>query len=268
MLIYEKRYVVRNFVHGDEAAIIKLFNEVYKKYGGFIPRTVDYWRWCCLERPDVEENGIFLVFDRKYGKLEGYAVVGTSGNIWEFCCRSSPNTEVVASVLLEKAIMYLKKVGASHVNINVPCNSFLSRVYEKLGFSKASPPKMFVGLLSLREFISALVDYKKMELTKKFDEDIAVKVKNAPSWIENEFSIKIRDEEIMVLDILLPSPTISAQIEFTTLCLILFGIMHPYRALLSLKVKVNPFWKVSTMMKFLSSIRVNDSWFYPLGDYG
>ena len=57
-------YVIRNFVEGDEERIVKLFNEAYGNFSGYVPRTVEYWRWCCLKRPDVRKDGIFLLFNK------------------------------------------------------------------------------------------------------------------------------------------------------------------------------------------------------------
>lgn len=66
------RYELRNFVEGDEEKIVKLFNDAYARFSGYVPRTVEYWRWCCLKRPDVRKDGIFLVFDKGAGNFEGY----------------------------------------------------------------------------------------------------------------------------------------------------------------------------------------------------
>src|SRR4030042_6661610 len=110
---------VRTFRNGDEPAIVELFNNVYRGYGGFVPRTVEYWRWCCLKRPDVERNGIFLAFDSE--RLCGYLVAGSSGNIWEFCV--ADNDRDIAKTLLSEALDYLEKVRSEERRVGKECRS-------------------------------------------------------------------------------------------------------------------------------------------------
>ncbi|TET62287.1 hypothetical protein E3J49_08460, partial [Candidatus Bathyarchaeota archaeon] len=76
------KYKIRSFEDGDENEIVQLFDRIYSDYGGFTLKTPEYWRWCCLKRPDVEKEGVFVVEDGDENVV-GYAVVGGSGNIWE-----------------------------------------------------------------------------------------------------------------------------------------------------------------------------------------
>lgn len=260
-------YKLRNFVDGDEKQIIELFNDVYREYCGYVPRTVDYWRWCCLKRPDVHKDGIFLVFDEETGSLEGYAVVGLSGNIWEFC--SKPNREDVALLLLDKAIDYLKERGVTSVNVNVPeTNKALNEACRKMGFARVDLQKMFVGMLSFSKLFSILAQDKKDFLCERFNEEICIVIKDAPFWIEKAVSIGINGDEVKVSESLLESPTIFVRTDVKTLSSILFGVQNPWRAILSFKVYVKPFWKIPRLINFFNSIRLSDSWFWPLSDFG
>jgi hypothetical protein len=262
-------YEIRNFTEGDEKEIINLFNETYKKYGGHVQRTANYWRWCCLKRPDVKKDGIFLVFGKETENLEGYAVVGTSGNIWEFCYRFQPNGELVASILLKASLSYLKNIGCSSIKLNVPhdCET-LHKICRKFGFTRFQTVKIFVGILNLEQFFFELITSQKEELNKRFREKITLKIDESPFWIENAISIEINDGKISIDKGSRRRPTILARTDIMTLCYILFGFLNPYRALLSLKIKVRPFWKVPSLLKFFLLIRVNDPWFWPMSDWG
>ncbi|MDH5482937.1 MAG: SCP2 sterol-binding domain-containing protein [Candidatus Bathyarchaeota archaeon] len=262
-----EKYEVRNFMKGDEEEIVKFSNATYERFGGYVPRTTEYWRWCCLKRPDVKEDGIFLIFSKETGNLTGYIVVGSSGNIWEFCSKSG--TENVAKILLESAVKYLEEIGASSVNVNVPYDDeALNGACKQLGFAKANAHKMFVGVLSFKKLISMLVAVGSMESIRKISEEIIIKVKDAPFWIENAVSFEVHNGEVRVHDGLSFSPTILVQTDLATLTSVLFGTTSPHRAILTRKVKVKPFWKITTMIKLLLSMRVTYSWFWPLGDFG
>jgi hypothetical protein len=106
----------RKYEEGDETALASLFNKVYHGYAGFVPRTPEYWRWSCLDRPDVEKEGIMVVVNR--GRIVAYAVVGKSGNIWESCFDDAHDKKALLSLVLERAIEYLTRVGSDLITLN------------------------------------------------------------------------------------------------------------------------------------------------------
>lgn len=257
-------YLVRTFREGDERSVVKLFNETYAEYGGFVPRTMEYWRWCCLERPDVERNGIILVFDGE--QLCGYVVVGSSGNIWEFCVDG--DREPVASILLHEAMKYLEGLGVSSVNVNVPLDEALARVLVKAGFAQVPVERMFASTLSSRALISELVAGESKKIAGLSDEEIAFKLERVPFGVKDSFSVKMLGGEVEVYDGLPRSPTIIVNADFGVFLSVLFGVLSPYRPLFGRKLKVKPFWKTRTVLKFLSSVCVRGPWFFPLSDFG
>jgi hypothetical protein len=261
------KYRVRLFEDGDEMEIVRLFNSMYDGYGGFTLRTAEYWRWCCLKRPDVETRGVFVVVDEDE-KVVGYAVVGSSGNIWELCYDPKRGGEEIVSLLLSEATRYLEEVGAVSITFNAPredrvfCN--VGRVH---GFAVLPPRKMFLSVLNLGELISEIVKNRKEELTGKFDEAVLVKLKDAPFWINNRVFIQISRDGVKVEHEPLPS-TIIVETDVISLSSLLFGILSPIQSLIRLKLKVKPFWKIPTLLRLLSSLQVKAPWFFPLSDYG
>jgi hypothetical protein len=260
------KYIVRNFVDGDEKRIVELFNRVFGNFSGYVPRTVEYWRWCCLERPDVRRDGIFLLFDEESGNLEGYVVAGLSGNIWEFCCIPSLD---VALFLLDRAIRYLEDMGVSAVNVNVPegCD-VLNEACRKAGFARVDVHKMFVGVLSFSKLFSILIEDRKNFLCNRFEEKFCVMIRDAPFWVEKALSIDINREGVNVFEGSIDSPTVSVKTDVKTLSSVLFGVMNPVHAVLRFKMRVKPFWKTPRFVEFLDSVRLRDAWFWPLGDFG
>lgn len=260
-------YELRNFMDGDEERIVELFNDVYGRFSGYVPRTVEYWRWCCLKRPDVKKDGIFVVFDKEAGDLVGYAVVGLSGNIWELCVRSG--CEDAALILLDRAVSYLTDMGVSAVNVNAPKgDETLNEACRKMGFARVDVHKLFVGVLSFRKLISILVQDKADALTKKFNERICITVENPSLWIEKAVSIKVDNERVDVFEGVIKSPTVFVKTDAKTLLSVLVGALSPKQAFLSFRVRVKPFWKTPMMERFFRSLRMNMSWFWPLGDFG
>ena len=260
-------YKVRSFEDGDEVEFVRLFNRMYADYGGFALRTPEYWRWCCLERPDVEREGLFVVVDGDESVV-GYAVVGGSGNVWELCYDSERDGEGIVSLLLDKAVCYLERVGATSVTFNVlKEDQVLNRVRGKFGFAVLPPPQMFLSVLNFRKFFSVLLNSKKEELMTEFDEAVVVKLTDAPFWVDATFFIQINQDGVTVGS-KSESPTVQVETDVITLSSLLFGKSSPFQSLIRLKLRVSPFWKIPTLLRLLSSLQVRAAWFFPLSDYG
>lgn len=255
--------LVRTVRDGDEPAIVELFNRVYRRYGGFVPRTVEYWRWCCLERPDVKKDGVFLAFDG--GNLSGYAVAGSSGNIWEFCV--ADGDEKAADALLVEAVNYLEKTGVSSVNVNVPGDAAFTKSLRKAGFGEVPSLEMFVTTLNPAALVDALVTSRKQSFVGRFDDELAVRLHDVPYGVSKEFSVRIRDASVEIAEALTAKPSIIVDLGFSDFLSVLFGGSSVSRLFLSGKIKVKPLRKLFAVLALLSAIRLEGKWFFPLSDF-
>lgn len=257
-------YMVRAFREGDEAGIVGLFNEVYGGYGGFVPRTVEYWRWCCLQRPDVRVDGVFVASDG--GRLCGYAVVGVSGSVWEFCVADGDGK--VAEVLLGEVVRYLEGLGASSVNVNVPRDACVVESLRKAGFGEVPAERMFVSTLNVAGLISALAVPQRVKLEGGFEGVFGFRLRDAPFGVGSEFSVKIRGGDVEVVESFSAEASVVVELGFMDLLSVLFNGASAGHLFLSGKVRVKPFWKFGTVLRFLSAVRLKGSWYFPLADFG
>jgi len=259
-------YKVRNFKGGDEDAIVRLFNLVYEGYGGYVPRTVEYWRWCCLKRPDVKEGGVFVVSEDEGSDLVGYAVVGSSGNIWEFCV--ADGKKEAARVLLAEAMRYLDGVGASSVNVNVPCNTDVAGVLVEAGFGEIPAERMFVTSLSPAMLVRALVDSLKGTATRGFDEVLGFRLLDAPVGVGEKFSVKARGGVVEVGEGFPSDASVVVEMGFMDFLSVLFNGSSAGRLLLAGKMRVKPLRKFGVALRFLGAVRLTRPWSFPLSDFG
>jgi hypothetical protein len=256
-------FSVRTFKAGDEEGIVELFNRVYGRYGGFVPRTVEYWRWCCLERPDVKEEGVFLAL--RGDRLRGYLVAGSSGNIWEFCVDEGERE--VAGFLLDEALRYFEKIGVSSVNVNVPRDAGIVENLRKAGFGEVPAERMFVTALNPAALVQALAAPRKNEVADK-DDEFGFRLHDVPYGVETEFSVKVNAGKVEVSEGSSSAPSVVVELGFMDLLSILFEGVSPGRMLITRRMKVRPFWKFGAVLGFLSAIRLRGSWYFPLSDYG
>lgn len=256
-------FSVRTFREGDESGIVEFFNGVYGKCGGFVPRTVEYWRWCCLSRPDVKEEGVFLAFNGE--RLCGYLVAGISGNIWEYCAQEGEKE--AARALLTEAVTYLENMGVSSVNVNALSGGKVVENLVEAGFSEIPAERMFITTLNPAALVRALVSSWKQR-NAGLVEVFGFRLHAVPFGVRSEFSVKIQGEAVDVTEGLPPEPSVIVDLGFMDFLSVIFGGSNANRLFLARRIRVKPFRKWRAVSGFLSAIRPVGSWFFPLSDYG
>jgi hypothetical protein len=263
-LINSNQLETRNFQVGDELSLVNLFNAQHAKLAGFVPRTVEYWTWCILKRPDVEEKGILVV--KKNEETLGYVVVGKSGNVWELCYDQGSDGKAVVSTLLNWAIDYSKGMGCDSVALNAYLrDNLINEVCQELDFAQSLPEPAFLSVLDLPELICRILRAKGQYLG--YEPVFWFNLQNCPSWCTNSFGIKIENNTVTILK----DPVarkITIDVEMDTLLVLLFKNKNIIKSILNSKVRINPFWKILKVNYFLSSLQVKTPWFIPRADMG
>jgi len=262
------KYEMRIFEEGDEAKIVKLFAKAYSNYGGYVRRTPEYWKWCCLQRPDVERDGILVALEKDSGEIVGYVVAGKSGNLWELTCPPHPDKKKIVSLLLGNAVSYLEQKGVASVNFTAPqADSVIKQACKEMGFATSAPPKMFLSILNFQKLISLMANDKADELKEKFSETLVIRIKDAPFWLSDTIRVKISRNEVAVDDNARDS-TVQVDVDYLTFCSLLFGNLSSFGAFARFRLKVRPLSKTSTLLRLLSVLRIRNCWSFQLSDFG
>ncbi len=255
----------RTFLPGDESSIVSLFNSQNEKLAGFVPRTVDYWRWCCLNRPDVDEKGILIIINGK--EIIGYVVVGKSGNVWELCYDQQRDGKAIIARLLNWALDYAKSLGSDSVVLNAYVgDQVVRKVCQELDFAEAPSEPMFLSVLDLPELVCSILRSKKV--SSDLDEIFWFNLKNCPPWCINSFGVKLGENGVVVIKELASFSKTTIDTEMSTLVALMFGNENVERAILASKVRFHPFWKIISVEKFLHRLQINTPWFLPRADIG
>jgi hypothetical protein len=260
------QYASRTYEKGDEKELVQLFNRVYGDFAGFVPRTPEFWLWCCLNRPDVEPEGILIV---DYGKkIIGYGVVGKTGNVWELCYDPEYDGETIVSTILEWTINYLQDTDVYSIYLNVPANDRLFReTCLKSGFAENCPPYMFLSVLDFPQFVYAIFNSNRLKL-KKCSEQFVIKLRNTPSWSEGNITVKIRNGPVSVEEGLSKESGIVIDTDISTFVSCILGTRGLLKAFLTKKLRVKPFWRTFKIMKLLRLLRLKDPWYCSRADHG
>ncbi len=265
----EIKYALRTFKEGDESKILSLFNKEFGKYGGFPTKTVEYWRWSCLQRPDVEPDKILIVENEK-AEIVGYTVIGKSGKIWEFCYDSEKDGEKIILLLLNNAISYLHEINADSISFNAPIkDDLLNENCRKLGFSTYSPPLVCLRIFDYQKLLTLIITSKHLE--SQINEKLTIKLRNDKSSAQKNVVLTVNDGKVQVASEDNNDNIINEIYLETTesifSCLI-FGLLDPSKAFILSKLKIRPFWKFYSVLRFLSSMQLKPDWCLQLGDYG
>lgn len=261
-------YAIRDFRDGDEAELLQIFERAYANLGGYTHRTLEYWRWCLLQRPDVEKSGIIISVEKSNGVIVGYAVAGKSGNLWELAYDPLKDGKEIVALVLRKAEDYLQSVGASSINLAAPqMDRVVSEVCRDFGYAITPSPQMFCAVLNYSTLFASLSNNVSTNLKTRFSDTFLIKIEQAPLWIDHEIFVEVNRNNVRV-SCEPCKPTVSLKIDNVSLSSILFGNISPLSAFLRLKLKVKPVSKVLTALSFLSQLQVKDKWSFPLSEYG
>ncbi len=251
----ENVYHLRSFKRGDEATIVDLFNSTFREYAGFVPRTIEYWSWCCAQRPDVDEKGIVVV--SKSERILGYAVAGQSGNIWEMCYDPTCDGETVVTKLLAWAVDYLKSAGSDSILLNFPTKDKLVRkVCSKLNFAENHPEYMFISILDFPRLITEVLtnSVEKQNINGQF----LFRLQNASSSFGDSFWVEIQNGEFTVTKKAVNDPEIIVDVDAATLISCMLEGGNILKAIATSKIRFYPFWKILKVIKIFSLLRLWD----------
>jgi hypothetical protein len=258
-------YSFRTYAPGCEASLVLLFNSEYANLAGFVPRTVEYWRWCCLKRPDVEEKGILIA--EKGNKTIGYIVVGKSGNVWELCYDSSQNAKKIISRLLTWAVDYSRKIGSDSIVLSAYVKDKLVReVCSDMDFAESPSEPMFLSALDLPQLMCELL--RSRDLPSDINGVFWFCLKNCPTWSVSSFGVRIEKKQVAVLSELPYNHRITIEADMSTLVALIFGTESVFKEIIFLKLRFSPFWKILKIHKLMGFLQIKTPWFVPRADMG
>ena len=265
------QYCLRTYLCGDEESLVSLFNKIYENFIGFVPRTTEYWKWCVLSRPNLEEKGIVVVTNGD--KIVGYAAVDKLGNILEFCCDLVPERREVVEMLLCWCVEYTQRHGGNAVSLNAPAQDEVVRqVCRELGFGEL-PFEFSVGALFLRaadfpQLLREIANQKK-KIIEAVNETILISLRKVPQWCDDHVTMQVREGRITFLKEAAERPSISIDGDVSTFSSAIFGSRGKLLGLiLKGRLKIRPFWKIPMAVKIFSWLQIRSPWYLPRADLG
>jgi len=260
-------YCIRTYIQGDENDLILLFNKAYDHFAGLVPRTLEYWKWCILSRPNLSEEGIAVVVNAD--KIVGYAAVDKSGNILELCYDPDHGRKKIVSMLLTWCIDYVRFQGGNSVSLNAPVqDGIIRQACKESEFTEEPFPTLFLKVQDLPQLLKKIVGQEN-RLKRDFQETVVFSLRKVPSSCPNHVVLQIQNGTAIVLMDDEAKPTIKIEVDLSTISECVFGSRRRlYKAILDGRLKVRPLRKVIKAMKILSLLQLRNPWYIPGADFG
>lgn len=265
-------YQIRQYRNNDEIELAKFFNGVYENYSGFVPRTPEYWLWCCLNRPTVEKEGICIV--EEGDRIIGYAVAAINPygprvecEVLEFCYDPSHGRPVVSKLFVWVSD-YAKERKVDIVSLDLPDNdNLLRRIAGEFGFDEFPHPQPLIKIVDICHLVQKISESRRALLQDQ-NEIYQVQLLNTVANVNPKFTIQIDKGKVDVMPRIIGVATVRIETDIDTLTSCIFGVSNVFKKILFRRLKIYPFWKISKVLKLFSALRLNDQWYIPRGDFG
>lgn len=155
-----------SYTPGDEAELVALWNGAHAIYGGHVPRTVESWRWCILERPGVASEDVVIL--RRTGAVQAYGVLGPGGAVLELALAPALEgaaREAVAGALVAALERRCRERGDEEIAIELPRNDGpLDRLLAARSYRAEDTGSLQVAIVDLAALLSAILEQRRSRL--------------------------------------------------------------------------------------------------------
>lgn len=261
----------RGFRSGDEERIVSLWGRTLEEYGGFIPRTVERWRWSVLERPGVTEEDIRILESRS-GDLLGYGVLDATGTVLEFAVdghRGEGQRARIADRLVRCLEERAEERDLDRLSLRLPSDDPVLRSVLRDRDYRAEPTESFqLVFVDLAGFLRRLLEHRGDELGEAPGTTYRLELR------PDSYRFAPHQEIGITLG---PPPEVSLEPEgdeagcvvscdLPTLAEVVFGRMSVRESLESGAVAVAPEGASKEAMELLRLLSVRAPWYSPPSD--
>jgi ribosomal protein S18 acetylase RimI-like enzyme len=248
----------------DDIEITSLFNKTFGNYAGFVPRTPQYWSWYYKSRYDVKEDGIIVL--EQNGRIVAYAIVGQTGNIWEFSYdRENGRKEEIASLLIDKAVAYAANSGANEIRLHAPqSDKLIAQICYRMGFTSGHFKYLFLSVSDFTKLIQKILNRR--QIISLSPKTFQITVIDAPTWMNKDTFIEFNTPSVTVSVQSTKKPDVIIEATVSALTEVIFRKKNVLWSFLKREIRIMPIKNLPSAVKLLALLSQNSVWFTPQGD--
>ena len=252
---------VRPTTTSDLPGLIDLFERSHARYASFAERSVEDFCWRYLDRPDIGMDGVIVVEDPQQ-RVIGYAVVGTSGTIWEFGIDPDTNRRAAADLLITEAERRLVRHGVDEVVLHAPVEDLdMAGALLTAGYGARPPIQQYLSFTNLPAVVEEVLIKHEKALPRGLTA-VEFHLSNPRQWHPERFSVSLphggtgpsRKRSV----------TIATSVE--NLVGMIVGAIHPGRAIATGQLRIAPLSELAKGLRLLKAMRLRDPFFFAAGD--
>ena len=266
---------IRTYQTGDEEQLVKLWDSAHTNYGGYVPKTPEYWRWCVVQRPGVEAEDILILEQEKH--ILAYAVLaqrtetrGYTGTILEFAIGPwlpAAERKLVASELIAEVEKRSRLRGDELLNLMVPCeDEVVVKVLGKAGYKAEALEVFQLVIVDLVLLLRRILDKRKVILSSTQFSSFRIALQ--PGYYRycpyESVRIELRPEPLVEESTFDADYTVFT--DLSTITDIIFRRDSFNHALSTNKIKIKPENGVEPVRTLFQLLTLNSEWYLPTVD--
>jgi ribosomal protein S18 acetylase RimI-like enzyme len=261
---------IRGYREGDAIALLTLWNNAHREYGGYVPRTVSYWNWCILSRPGVSFDDIFVTHEG--GAILGYGVIDPKGYVLELAIEptlSIRRRREIATMLCDALEKRARAKGIPAIYMYVPAgDQVVCEVLRACEYWESSGGFANMTIVNPVRLIQRVLEHRRKSIPQRWVKTFLLEFANG-RYRFNPFpkvSVQIGDE-LTVTPVTTDQPAdCRISLSLSVFTELIFNRLTFQSAITSGEVAVAPRSEVYDAQQLLSLITLRGRWYSPFAD--
>ena len=261
---------VRNYRPGDETALVALWNLAYASYGGYVPRTLEYWRWCILERPGVTPQDLFILQDGR--NISAYSVLDPKGTVLEFAVDptlSSRKREEIATQLIGALEERSRIRGDEVIQFDLPhTDEPIRSALQRTGYDEEKGGCLNMVIIDLAGLLTKILTHRLKRIPEGWSPTFFFEIQPGDYRFcpYRQLYIQIGPPVVIKTDSIAASADYIVKTDYSTLTDLIFRRTTVERAMASGCITFHPKSGAKDVETLMGLLPLDGSWYTPYAD--
>jgi GNAT superfamily N-acetyltransferase len=265
---------IRAFMPGDEPRLVALWNAAYAGYAGYVRRTVEYWRWCILDRPGLLPADV-LVLDDAARQTIGYGVLGPTDSVLELALDPAVTgaaREAAAARLMSALEDRCRARGGEAISFMLPhADDAMQRGLTRAGYRAERVPALTSTIVDVAALFELLLRHRASRIPPALPPSFRVRVERGAARTPAVLVTRIElAPQLAVVreapDAPAPAADCTVATDLATLNRVVFRIETFDAAVTAGRLTVQPPTSEGAARTLLGLVTLAAPWFTPAAD--
>jgi ribosomal protein S18 acetylase RimI-like enzyme len=261
---------IRKFCEEDALALVTLWNNAHREYGGYVPRTASYWNWCILSRPGVLFDDILVSYEGS--TILGYGVIDLKGYVLELAIEPTlpiRRRKEIAAMLCDALEKRARAKGIPAIYMYVPSgDQAVCEVLRASEYGEASGGFSNMMIVNPVKLIQRVLEYRRKSIPQGWERTFLLEFSNG-HYRFNPFPkvyVQIRNELTVTPVTTDQSADCRINLSLSVFAELIFNRLTFQSAITSGEIAVAPRSEVYGAQQLLSLVTLRGPLYSPFAD--